>query len=79
MSAALQRVNLNLPPETREQLRCLAKAAKTPEAVYARLLLVEAIARAERESFQRRIEASRTPQVRARDRKIASALERLRG
>jgi predicted DNA-binding protein len=79
MSAALARVNLNLPPETRERLRSLAKAAKTPEAVYARLLLVEAITRAERESFRRRLEASRTPEVRERDRKVASALERLRG
>jgi hypothetical protein len=70
---------LNLPPEACDRLRSLAKAAKAPEAVYARTLLVEAIERAEREEFRRRLEASRTPERRARDRKIASALERLRG
>jgi predicted DNA-binding protein len=79
MSAALARVNLNLPPETRERLRSLAKAAKTPEAVYARGLLVEAIERAEHESFRRRLERSRNPELREREREIASALERLHG
>ncbi len=79
MSAALARVNLNLAPETRERLRSLAKAAKTPEAVYARSLLVEAIERAERESFRRRLAASRTPELCEREREIASALERLHG
>jgi len=79
MSVALQRVNLNLPPEERERLRNLAKAAKTPEAVYARELLVEALARAERAAFRKSLEASRTPERRARDREIAAALERLHG
>lgn len=79
MSAALKRVNLNLPPETCDRLRSLARAAKEPEAVYARTLLVEAIDRAEREAFRQRLEASRTPERRARDRAIASALERLHG
>jgi predicted DNA-binding protein len=79
MSAALKRVNLNLPPAARDRLRTLAKAAKAPEAVYARELLVEAIERAEREEFRRRLDASRTPERRARDRAIATALERLRG
>jgi hypothetical protein len=79
MSAALQRVNLNLPPEQRERLRTLARAARTPEAVYARDLLLEAIERAERAAFRKRLEASRTPERRARDRAVAGALERLRG
>jgi hypothetical protein len=79
MSAALKRVNLNLPPAARDRLRTLAKAAKAPEAVYARELLVDAIERAEREEFRRRLDASRTPERRARDREIATALERLRG
>jgi hypothetical protein len=79
MSAALQRINLNLPPEERDRLRALAQAAKTPDAVYARELLVEALARAERAAFRKRLEASRTPERRARDRAIAAALERLHG
>jgi hypothetical protein len=79
MSAALERVNLNLPPEARDRLRSLAKAAKEPEAVYARTLLVDAIDRAERDAFRRQLEASRTPERRARDRAIAAALERLHG
>ena len=79
MSAALQRVNLNLPKEERARLRTLAKAAGQPEAVFARGLLVDALDRAERAEFRRRLEASRTPERRARDLAITAALERLDG
>jgi len=79
MSRALERVNLNLPLEARERLRRLADAADEPEAVYARELLVDAITRAERALFRQRLEASRTPERRARDQQIATAVERLRG
>ena len=79
MSSSLQRVNLNLPAAARERLRRLAEAAHEPEATYARELLVEAIDRAERARFRKRLEESRTPQRRARDHQIASAVERLRG
>jgi predicted DNA-binding protein len=78
-STALERVNLNLPPEARERLRSLAKAAGQPEAVYARELLVAALESAESSEFRRRLLASRTPERRERDRRIAGALERLRG
>jgi len=78
-AAALKRVNLNLPLEERERLRSQARAAKRPEAVYARELLVDALARAERAAFRKRLEASRTPERRERDRVIAAALERLHG
>ena len=77
--AATERVNLNLPADARNRLRELAKAANKPEAVYARSLLVKAIERAERAAFRRHLEASRTPERRARDLEIASALEPLRG
>jgi hypothetical protein len=77
--AATVRVNLNVSAEARERLRSLAKAADKPEAVYARLLLVKAIERAERAAFRRRLEASRTPERRARDLEIALAAESLRG
>jgi hypothetical protein len=79
MSNALKRVNLNLPSDARERLRRLADAAHEPEAAYARGLLVEAIARAERAHFRKRLEASRSPERRARDLEIAGAIERLRG
>lgn len=76
---ALERINLNLPPGARQQLRRLAQAAGEPEAVFARELLLDAIDRAERARFRRRLEASRTPERRARDLEIAAALERLHG
>lgn len=79
MAGALERVNLNLPSDARERLRRLATAAREPEAAFARDLLIDAIARAERAYFRRRLEASRTPERRARDLEIAAALERLHG
>lgn len=79
MRSALQRVNLNLPAAERQRLRDLAKAAREPEAVFARELLVDAIERAARVQLRERLAASRTPARRARDLKIAKALERLRG
>jgi predicted DNA-binding protein len=78
-ASALKRVNLNLPLEARERLRALAKAAGEPEAVYARGLLLEAIERVEKSEFRRKLEASRTPELRARERKILLSLERVRG
>ncbi len=78
-SSALERVNLNLPAEARGKLRSLAKAAGQPEAVYARDLLVAALEDAETAELRRRIQAAMTPERRARERKIATALERLRG
>jgi hypothetical protein len=79
MAAPLQRINLNLPPVARQQLRRLAQSAGEPEAAFARGLLVDAIERAERALFRRRLEASRTPERRARDLEIAAALEHLLG
>ena len=49
MSGTLQRVSLNLAPETRLRLRALAKAAGKPEAEVGRELLVDAIERASSE------------------------------
>jgi hypothetical protein len=79
VSTALERVNLNLPAAARQRLRRLAEAAREPEATYARGLLVDAIERAERARFRKRLETSRTPKRRGRDLEIASAVERLRG
>ena len=52
MSAALRRVNLNLPPEAKVRLQRLSKAADLPEAVYARDLLLKALVRAEPAPFR---------------------------
>lgn len=79
MSAALQRVNLNLPPAARLRLRALAKAIRKPEGVYARELLLEAIERAEREAFVNRLRKAYTEDRRKRDRQILDAIERTRG
>jgi hypothetical protein len=78
-TAAFERLNLNLPPEARNRLRSLAKTAGQPEGVYARELLLSALAREEAAEFRRRLEASRSPARRERDRQIAVAIERLRG
>ncbi len=78
-SSSLERVNLNLPPVARGKLRSLAKAAGQPEGVYARELLLSALACAEAAEFRRRLEASRSQARRDRDRQIATALEGLRG
>jgi hypothetical protein len=50
-----------------------------PEGVYARTLLVTALEEAAGDEFRRKLEASRTPERRERDRKIAVAIERWRG
>ena len=79
MSTSLERVNQNLPSAARERLKRLAEAAREPEASYARELLVDAIDRAERARFRKCLEDSRTPERRARDREISTAIESLRG
>jgi hypothetical protein len=79
MPSTLERVNLNLPADAREQLKRLAEAAHEPEAAYARTLLVDAIKRADRARFRKRLETSRTPERRTRDLEIAAAIERFRG
>lgn len=78
MTAALERVNLNLPAEARTRLRRLAKVLRRTEGEVARDLMLGALERAERAEFQRRLAESRTPERRARDRAIAEALEGLR-
>ena len=79
MASALERINLDLPPAARRQLRRLAKAARTPEATYAGELLVGALERVERSQFRQRLEASRTPKRRARDLEIVVAISGRRG
>jgi hypothetical protein len=73
---ALERINLNVPPEMRRRLRAVAKRLKKTESEVARDLLVEGLRRREKEEFYRRVSEQMTPELRARLLEIAAAFER---
>lgn len=75
----MERINLNVPPDVRQQLRDLAARSGRTEAEMARTLLVSAIEGARREEFYRRVAETYTPEFRARDLQILRAFERLDG
>jgi hypothetical protein len=75
----MERLNLNIPSEARQTLRRLAKSAKRREGEYARVLLLSAIDRAEREEFFRQVAENMTPELWKRELAIARAMEKLRG
>jgi hypothetical protein len=79
MGTPLARINLNLPSEARARLRGLAKHLNVTEGEFARSLLLEALDRAERMAFRRKLQEAHTDDVRKREREIAGAMERLRG
>jgi hypothetical protein len=74
---ALERINLNVPPEMRRRLRAVAKRLKKTESEVARDLLVEGLRRREKEEFYRRVSEQMTPELRARLLEIAAAFERV--
>ena len=76
---ALERINLNVPPETRRRLKAVAKRLRMTESEVARDLLVEALQRREREEFYRRVSDQMTPELRARLLEIADAFEGVHG
>ena len=76
---AMERLNLNIPEETRKALKRLARLANRREAGLARELLVRAIAEAERAALLQRVATAQTPELRRRQLELARALERLRG
>jgi hypothetical protein len=76
---ALERINLNVPAETRRRLKAVAKRLKMTESEVARDLLVEALRRKESEEFYRRVSDQMTPELRARLLEIADAFEGLDG
>ena len=76
---ALERINLNVPAETRHRLRAVAKRLKKTESEVARDLLVEGLRRREKEDFYRRVSEQMTPELRSRLLEIAGAFERLDG
>lgn len=75
----MERLNMNLPPEARATLARLAKVAKKRDAEYARELLLEALELAIRRQQARETLAAHTPARRASERRIAQAMEKLRG
>jgi hypothetical protein len=72
---ALERINLNVPPETRRRLRAVAKRLKKTESEVARDLLVEALRQREKQDFYRRVSEQVTPEFRKRLLEIARAFE----
>jgi hypothetical protein len=74
---ALERINLNVPPEMRRRLRAVAKRLKKTESEVARDLLVEGLRRREKEEFYQRVSEQMTPELRARLLEIAAAFERV--
>lgn len=75
----MERLNLNVPAETRAKIRRIARRRQLKEAEAARELLIEAVERDEREEFYRRFEQAQTPEVRERLLAITHALETLGG
>jgi hypothetical protein len=75
----LERINLNVPPEARRRLQAIAKKLKKTESELARELLLEALERAERDQFYRRVGDEMTPKLRERLLFVAEALEELDG
>jgi hypothetical protein len=75
----MKRLNLNVPPDTREKIRRIASRRNLKEAEAARALLVEAVEQEERNEFRRQMEEGVTPELRRRLKAIAMALEKLGG
>jgi hypothetical protein len=75
----MERLNLNVPPETRERIRRIARRRQIKEAEAARELLMEAVERDEREEFYRQVEQAQTPELRRRLLAITRAMEKLGG
>ena len=76
MPDVMERINLNVPPDARRKLRKMAADAGRTEAEMARELLLDALERARRQEFYRRVAAGYTPAARARDLAIACAFAR---
>ncbi len=75
----MERLNLNVPAETRAALKKLAASAKLKEAELARELLVKAVEQAERDEFFRAMDQNMTPAARRRLAALARAVEKARG
>jgi hypothetical protein len=79
MADTLERINLNVRPDVRRQLREMAARAGRTEAEMARTLLMSALERARRAEFYRAVADAQTAELRDRDLRILRAFERLDG
>ena len=79
IEVALERINLNVPKETRRRLRAAARRLGVTESEAARDLLSSALDRSEKEEFYREVRATMTPEMRKRMLEVARALEKLGG
>lgn len=75
----MERLNLNVPRETREKLKRLASLADRREAELARELLVRAVEEEERRAIRERFASALNPKLRSRLREISRGMEKLRG
>ncbi len=75
----MERLNLNIPAEARARLRVMAAANGRKEGELARELLLDALDRAQREEFFRRVAQAQSPELRARLLEITNAMEQSRG
>ncbi len=75
----MERLNLNIPADTKRRLRAIARNSKKTESELARELLVAAVEKAEAEAFFEKVAESQTPAVRQRELEILAALETLHG
>jgi hypothetical protein len=79
IEVTLERINLNVPKETRRRLRAAARRLGVTESEAARDLLSSALDRAEKDEFYREVRATMTPEMRKRMLEVARALEKLGG
>ena len=75
----MERINLNVPPDVRKQLRQLARQSGRSEAEMARALLVGALEETRRAEFYRQVAEAQTRERNARDLLVLRAFERLDG
>jgi hypothetical protein len=79
MPDVLERINLNVPRRVREQLRELAGREGRTESEVARTLLIDALERARRDAFYRRVAEHQTPAMRTRELELLRAFDSLDG
>ena len=75
----MERINLNVPSEVRRRLRGVARRTGRTESETARALLLQALDRAERDEFYRRVAEAQTDALRDREIAMITAYEKLGG
>lgn len=75
----MERINLNIPKEARKRLKTVARRTGRTESETARMLLLEALDRAEREQFYAEVKEAQTAELRERQIDMIAAYEKHRG